>query len=82
MVAHRTDKAYYIGTHPNSYRSGEAGEILSVITFIPAAGKDLAKVCFHVRFSNGEEDYMPVSDFVNYKIMMPDELGLFERKFK
>ena len=80
MVQHRTEKAYFVGTHPNSYRMGEAAEILGVVTFIPAAGKDLTRPCFHVRYLDGKEDYTPVSDRDNYKIVCQSDLALFVKE--
>jgi hypothetical protein len=68
----KTEKAYYIGTHHYSYRVGEAAEILGVSTCTPIGG--LPRTCYHIKFKDGKEDYCPLSEIGNYKILTHEEV--------
>ena len=61
---------YYIGTHPYSFRSGEPAEIIAVGLYESGEGKKVP--CFHVKFADGIEDWSPISDFGNYKVISMD----------
>lgn len=60
------EPAVFIGTHAYSYRRGEPAEILRVVIVTPDG---LApRACYHVRFSDGVEDYTPISDHAHFEI--------------
>jgi len=60
-------RAYLIGTHRYSYRPGEPAEIIRVVICDP---KDMGlRPCYHIRFSDGEEDFVAIEDHGNYEIM-------------
>ncbi len=66
-----TRKAYYIGTHPNSFRSGEPAEI---IDFKSVKVGNEWRSCFMVRYADGREDSCAASDHGNYKIVDESEV--------
>ena len=61
-------KAFLVGTHRYSYHAGEAAEILGVVFFTPPEKYDCI-ACYYVRFGNGDEDYIPLSDSKNFEII-------------
>jgi len=68
-----TDKAYYIGTNSHSFRQGEPAEIIGVVTYYPDLMGE-PRVCFHLRYGDGFEDYSPISDKQNYIILTADKI--------
>ena len=65
-------EAYYIGTSVHSFRSGEPAKIIGVKTFYR---EDLHPVvCFNIVYGDGKEDWCPVSDFDNYKLLADNEI--------
>ena len=58
--------AYYVGTHPNSFRSGEASLIVGVVFCQPEGGP--WRPCYEVEFEDGRRDWFPISDHANYII--------------
>ena len=63
----RIEKAYFKGTHIHSFRQGERSEILGVKIVTP---DDPCKTrpCFHVKYEDGVEDYVPIADWNNYDV--------------
>jgi hypothetical protein len=56
----RTAKAYFTGTHRYSFRPNEIAEILGVVTCYPENYPP--RVCFHLLYSDGKEDYCPTEE--------------------
>ncbi len=63
----KTEKAYMIGTHPYSFRSGEAAEIIGVV-FIETDDAEW-RLNYHIRFADGVEDYFPCCDDATFTIV-------------
>lgn len=68
-------KTYYVGTHHNSFREGEPAEILGVANCIPDINKP-SVACFHVKYADGYEDYCPISDTSNYKVLTEEKVTI------
>lgn len=68
ILIEQTSKAYYVGTHQYSFRTGEPAEILGVVWVTPEEKDRPPRACFHVRYEDGTEDLSLVSDTVNYTI--------------
>lgn len=67
-------KAYFIGTHSDSYRVGEPAEIIGVAFYVPEGHAPIA--CYHVRYIDGMEDYKPISDNENHEIVNAHHIKL------
>lgn len=68
-MALNKQKAYYQGTHHNSFRSGELAEIIGLVYINKEDEKPMeARACFHVKYSDGKEDYTPICDRQNYSL--------------
>lgn len=61
------NKAFYTGTHKDSFRSGESAEIIGVKMVQPTKDHEV-RPCYHIRFEDGAEDYAPMHDFGFYTI--------------
>lgn len=72
----KTEKAYLIGTHAYSFRSGEPAEIIGIKLVESAPGLKLLKwrLCYEIEFSDGQRDYQPIKDESNYKIVKLSDL--------
>lgn len=68
----KTNRAFYVGTHHYSFRNGEPAEILGVETCFPENHE--ATICFHIIYHDGKEDWCPVSDVENYKLLREDQV--------
>ena len=71
--AHWED-AYLVGIHRYSYRAGEPAKIIGVTMYTPfqTVHKDeisIPRPCYHIIFPDGIEEYIPVSDFLNFAII-------------
>lgn len=64
--------AYYVGTNSHSYRQGEPALILEVVTF--DRQDKSSTVCFRVKYGDGKEDFCPISDYDNYKVLCFDDV--------
>jgi len=69
----KIQSAYYTGTHPYSFRSGESGVILGIKIVSPAGATSTSpnrpsRPCFHVCYPDGVEDYSPISETEHYQI--------------
>ncbi len=53
-------RTFLVGTHRHSFRAGKPAEILGVV-FVTPEGRE-ARACYHVRFEDGQEDHVAVSD--------------------
>lgn len=61
-----TQPAYYVGTNPNSFRSGEAAIIVGVVFAQPPGGS--WRPCYEVEYADGKRDFFPITDHANYII--------------
>jgi len=64
----RSEPAYITPNHRYAFRSGEPALILGVVIYTPWGQEPNleARPCFHVRYSDGVEDHIPLSDYVAY----------------
>ncbi|MEK7102763.1 MAG: hypothetical protein AAB870_00250 [Patescibacteria group bacterium] len=60
-------KAFLVGTHRYSFQAGKYAEILGV-RFVAPEGLE-SRACYHVRFENGQEDDIAISDSINFEII-------------
>lgn len=67
------DKAYLIGINPYSFRKGEPAEIVGVELLIPEGGLK-KRLCYHVMWADKGEDWIPVADDENYKIISFEDI--------
>lgn len=68
------EKAYYVGTHPCAFRSGEAAEIVGIEMVRPDAATRVLRAaewceCFRLKYGDGQTDLVPVWDRDNYSII-------------
>lgn len=69
----KTEKAYIIGTHPYSFRSGEPAEIIGVKLVTPSSDIK-CRLCYEIEFSDGFKDSIAVEDASNYTIVQFSDL--------
>lgn len=67
-------KAFLVGTHMYSFRAGKPAEIIGV-QFLTPTNED-PRACYHLRFEDGEEDFTPISDARNFKIISEEDVRL------
>lgn len=91
----KAEKLYLIGIHMHSFRVGAPAEIVGVKMCTPTAPTFpfgsvpvplLARACYHIRFDDGKEDYVPIKevDDGRYELMTLKEIltkGIPEAKF-
>lgn len=65
-------KAFLVGTHRYSFQSGKPAEIIGVL-FVTPEGCD-ARLCYHIRFENGQEDFVPVSESHHFEIISEEDV--------
>ena len=65
--------AFYIGTHDNSFRSGEPAKIMGVKILFGDRLED--RPCFELEYADGAIDYSPICDYENYKIVSGDKIS-------
>jgi hypothetical protein len=63
----KEQKAFLIGIHPYSFREGEPAEIIGVSFCTPDGLEE--RLCYKIRYNDGKEDFVAVSDTKNYKII-------------
>jgi len=64
------ETAYYEGLHRDSYRRGEFAEILRAVWVKPVGSQEYDwRLCFEIRYEDGEIDYAPVDDAGAYRIV-------------
>ena len=61
------DNAYYIGTNLHSFRPNIPAEIVGVEWVSPVEKE--SRLCYHIRWADSTEDWAPISDSENYKII-------------
>ena len=61
-------KAFYVATHPDRFRFGEAAEIVGVRILAPKGQEP--RPCFHLRFKDGKENFVPVSDSDAFRMIL------------
>jgi len=70
----KDNKVYYVGTSGYSYRSGEPAIIVGIETVF-IEGKE-PRACYKIEYADGMKDSCPISDYTNYKILLPNEITL------
>jgi hypothetical protein len=65
-------KAFLVGTHRYSYRAGKPSEIVGVV-FVTRQ-KQEAHACYQVRFEDGAEDFVPLSEARHFEIISEDDV--------
>ena len=68
-----TDEAYYVGIHRHSFKAGIPARIIGVKFVSPNEGRK-RRLCYHVQWSDKTEDWVPVEDHGNYKIISFDDI--------
>jgi len=61
------DKAYYVPTYVYALNAGIPAEILGVVLATPSGLAQ--RLCYHVRWADGREDWIPVHDTKAYEII-------------
>lgn len=62
---------YIVGVHLYCFRPGDPAQILDSVLY---SSDNLSnRPCLHVIFSDGVEDYIPISDLDNYRILKTEE---------
>lgn len=64
----KLDKAYFVGISKHSFRAGTPAEIIGII-MVSIEVHPTPRPNFHIRFSDGTEDYVPIIDSDNYKLI-------------
>lgn len=62
-----TDKAYLVGINRYSFRAGIPAEIMGVDFVTP--DNRVRRLCFHVRWRDRYEDWVPIEDNSNYEVI-------------
>ena len=65
-------RAYLVGTHRYSFQAGEPAEILGMI-FVNPDEKGW-RLCYHIRFEDGRDDCVPVSEGTHYEIVSAQDI--------
>lgn len=68
----KTEKAYFVGTHPNSFSTGEPAEIVGVV-FVTSDNLE-KRPYFRLRFKDGKEDFSPIDERKNYMLISEEEM--------
>jgi hypothetical protein len=64
------EKVYLVGIHRYSYKAGIPGEIIGAdMIYNEELHSENGHICYHVKWSNGDEDWVPIYDNKNYKII-------------
>ncbi len=66
-----TKRAFLVGTHPYSFRSGKPAEILGVEFATPEG--ETSRPCYRIRFNDGYVDGVPMSDTKNFEIISEND---------
>lgn len=67
----KCEKAYLVETSNGAFRKGVPAEVLNLV-FFKREDRTL-RLCYHVRFKDGKEDYTPVCDTDNHKVITKEE---------
>lgn len=67
-----TDEAYLVGVHRYSFKSGKPAKIVGVEFVTPEKGEP--RLCYHVVWADKTEDWIPVKDNSNYKIISFEQI--------
>jgi len=68
-------KAYYVGIHRYSFKTGKPAEIIGVGIVTPDKGR--SRLCYHIIWADDQsEDWVPIDDTANYKIISFDDILL------
>lgn len=73
-----TAKAYLVGVHPDSFRRGEAAEIVGVVY----VHKDVAypRACYQIIYPDGKEDLVVIFETIAYQIISDISIDEDRRK--
>ncbi|MEW6617373.1 MAG: hypothetical protein AB1333_03055 [Patescibacteria group bacterium] len=66
------EKAFLVGTHRAMFHAGEPAEITEVVFSTPEGLKPRA--CYRVRFENGDEDLIPISESHHFEIISESDV--------
>jgi hypothetical protein len=66
------DDAYYVGIHRNSFQAGIPAKIVGMKFITPEYNEK--RLCYHIKFSDGSEDWAPVKDKDHYKIISFEDI--------
>jgi len=61
------DKAYFVGIHRYSNKSGKPAEIIGLEWITPVGLEP--RLCYHVQWADKTEDWLPINDMANYNII-------------
>lgn len=62
------DEAYLVGINRNCFRAGIPTKVIGV-KFIKPDGLDIIRECYHIEWYDGLEDWIPLMDTKNYKLI-------------
>jgi hypothetical protein len=65
-------KAFLVGTHRYLFQAGKPAEILGVQFVTPKGLK--ARACYHVRFEDGREDFVPLAEAHHFEIISEEDV--------
>ena len=66
----KTEKTYLVTTNIHSFNHGIPAEIVDVLMCTPSPSNDITydpRLCYHVRYSDGTEDHIPLLPPTNYQ---------------
>lgn len=63
----KVEKSYLVGIHRYSYNAGKPGEIIGLVWMTPMGLPK--RLCYHVKWKDGTQDYFPVIDSANIRII-------------
>jgi len=61
------DKAYFVGIHRYSNKSGKPAEIIGVEWVTPMGLEP--RLCYHIQWADKTEDWLPIHDCNTYKVI-------------
>ena len=64
----KTDEAFLVPVHPDMFRPGEPVRIIGVKMVMPSERAGW-RLCYHVMYPDGHEDYVAVHDNKTYKLI-------------
>ena len=66
-----TQNVYFVGIHKYSYKAGEPALVLGVKSVQKEDGTE--EICYHLKYEDDCEDYSPICDNNNYKLISEQE---------
>lgn len=65
----KTEAAYLVTIHHMMFRPGMPARILGVMNVAPGYPALGDRLCYHVLFADGREDYVPLMDSAKFEII-------------